>query len=66
MNQVQTNALTIGYTAKNRKTGEKIDFFAHSSETANRLGTLNAYQWITNHLDTSYEWDYYPNGKFKH
>jgi hypothetical protein len=58
--------MLIGYTAVNKQKGEKIDFFAHSTETANRLNTLDARNWIINHLDMSYSWDYSPNGKFKH
>lgn len=57
--------LKIGYTAINKKTKESIEFFAHSSQTATQLGTLDAYNWIVNHLDISYEWSYYVNGKFK-
>lgn len=57
--------MKIGYTATNRKTKELVDFYAHSTETSNRLNTLDARNWIINHLDTSYEWDYYANGKIK-
>jgi hypothetical protein len=55
----------IGYTAINKRTNERVEFFAHSEQTAQRLGKLSAYHWIVNHLDVSYEWNYYPNGKFK-
>ena len=59
--------MLIGYTAINRQTGEKLDFYAYSS---NRMtqdnGKLDAYNWIVNHLDVSYQWDYFFNGKFKH
>lgn len=58
--------MKIGYTAKNKTRGEKIHFFAHSTETANKLNTLDAYNWIVNYLDMSFEWEYAPNGKFKH
>lgn len=58
--------MKIGYTAVNAKTGEKVEFFAHSTETANRLNTLDAKSWIINHLLTDYRWDFAPNGKFKH
>ena len=58
--------MKMGYTATNQRTGERIDFFAHSTKTANRLGTLDAHNWIVNHLDMSDKWDYNFNGKFKH
>ena len=58
-------AMKIGYTAKS-KCGEVVEFYAHTTETAEKLGTLSAYHWIVNHLDTSKRWDYFPNGKFKH
>jgi hypothetical protein len=58
--------MLIGYTAINKDTGERIDFFAHSSETAAKVNGLDAWNWIVNHLDTSYEWTYFFNGKFKH
>jgi hypothetical protein len=57
--------MLIGYTAKNKKTGEKVDFFAVSSNAMMRGQGLDAHNWIVNHLDTSYEWNYNPNGKFK-
>lgn len=57
--------MKIGYTAINRQTGEILDFYAYSTQTAQRLKGLDAYNWIVNHLDTSYQWTYYFNGKFK-
>jgi hypothetical protein len=51
--------MKIGYTAKS-KCGEVVEFYAHTTETAEKLGTLSAYHW------TSKSWDYFPNGKFKH
>lgn len=58
--------MKTGYTAINKTTGEAVEFFAHSTETANRRNTLDARNWIVNHLDTSYEWNYKANGKIKH
>jgi hypothetical protein len=58
--------LKIGYTAINKSTGEKVNFFAYTTETANRINGLDARNWIINHLDMSYQWDYFVNGTFKH
>ena len=56
--------MKVGYTAISSQ-GEKIEFFAHSTETANRLGTLDARNYIINHFDMSQKWEYRANGKFK-
>jgi hypothetical protein len=58
--------MKIGYTAINKQTKERIEFFAYTEETAQLKNGLTAYHWIVNHLDVSYHWDFYPNGKFKH
>lgn len=58
--------MKIGYKAISKNTGEEIEFFAHSLETSNRLGTLDARNWVINHLDTSKNWMIVLTGKFKH
>jgi len=57
--------MKIGYSAINRQTGSKVDFYAYSTQTAQKLNGLDAYHWIVNHLDCSFEWSYFPNGKFR-
>ena len=47
--------MNLGYTAINRHTGMRIEFF-----------TPDPQNWIVDHLDVSYEWIYKANGKFKH
>jgi hypothetical protein len=60
-------SIKIGYTAINKVTKQKVDFFAYTSDKMiGNNNKLDAYNWIVNHLDTSYQWDYYPNGKFQH
>jgi hypothetical protein len=58
--------MKIGYTAINKKTKEKINFFALSTQTANEVGGIDARNWMINNLDMIYEYDFFPNGTFKH
>jgi hypothetical protein len=59
--------IKIGYTAISKK-GEKVDFYAVSSEQMIKGNGLDAYNTIINFFDHSdgRPWNYYPNGKFKH
>ena len=59
--------MKIGYTAINTVTKEKINFFAYSTETANRTANgLDCRNWMINNLDMSCRYDVYVNGLFKH
>ncbi len=60
--------MKIGYTAINKQTGERVDFFAmcHDPNISIYTSGQNAYSWIVNHLDTSYQWSCFPNGLFRY